>query len=134
MHGGLRDSHTLGSDVQGLYMLAATRLAETGRVHRSPNYGVGWPPSINEEQPYGRKPEKLALHAAANLETGTHNGNLENKIANHRHNPLMLLKNQQRWRTGRDSNPRWLLHHARFPSVCLKPLGHLSGMRGRPLL
>src|SRR5712691_3043849 len=31
-----------------------------------------------------------------------------------------------RWRTGRDSNPRWLLHHARFPSVCLKPLGHLS--------
>jgi hypothetical protein len=30
------------------------------------------------------------------------------------------------WRTGRDSNPRWLLHHARFPSVCLKPLGHLS--------
>ena len=39
-----------------------------------------------------------------------------------------------RWRTGRDSNPRWLLHHARFPSVCLKPLGHLSGKRGRPLL
>ena len=37
------------------------------------------------------------------------------------------------WRTGRDSNPRWLLHHARFPSVCLKPLGHLSsGMVGRP--
>ncbi len=32
-----------------------------------------------------------------------------------------------KWRTGRDSNPRWLLHHARFPSVCLKPLGHLSG-------
>src|SRR5260370_19477597 len=31
-----------------------------------------------------------------------------------------------KWRTGRDSNPRWLLHHARFPSVCLKPLGHLS--------
>src|SRR3569833_2636184 len=30
------------------------------------------------------------------------------------------------WRTGRDSNPRWLLHHARFPSVCLNPLGHLS--------
>ena len=39
-----------------------------------------------------------------------------------------------KWRTGRDSNPRWLLHHARFPSVCLKPLGHLSGKRGRPLL
>ena len=33
---------------------------------------------------------------------------------------------QTEWRTGRDSNPRWLLHHARFPSVCLKPLGHLS--------
>ncbi len=32
-----------------------------------------------------------------------------------------------KWRRGRDSNPRWLLHHARFPSVCLKPLGHLSG-------
>ena len=37
------------------------------------------------------------------------------------------------WRTGRDSNPRWLLHHARFPSVCLKPLGHLSlSAVGRP--
>lgn len=36
--------------------------------------------------------------------------------------PSSVLK----WRTGRDSNPRWLLHHARFPSVCLKPLGHLS--------
>jgi site-specific DNA recombinase len=34
-----------------------------------------------------------------------------------------------KWRTGRDSNPRWLLHHARFPSVCLKPLGHLSWER-----
>ena len=39
-----------------------------------------------------------------------------------------------RWRTGRDSNPRWLLHHARFPSVCLKPLGHLSSGARRPLL
>ena len=39
----------------------------------------------------------------------------------------------RRWRTGRDSNPRWLLHHARFPSVCLKPLGHLSlSAVGRP--
>src|SRR4051794_40622205 len=36
-----------------------------------------------------------------------------------------------RWRTGRDSNPRWLLHHARFPSVCLKPLGHLSSAIAR---
>ena len=44
--------------------------------------------------------------------------------------PSSVLK----WRTGRDSNPRWLLHHARFPSVCLKPLGHLSGGCGRSLL
>lgn len=44
-----------------------------------------------------------------------------------------ILTQERRWRTGRDSNPRWLLHHARFPSVCLKPLGHLSGERLRSL-
>src|SRR5437867_10687389 len=26
-----------------------------------------------------------------------------------------------------DSNPRWSYPHTRFPSVLLKPLGHLSG-------
>ncbi len=30
------------------------------------------------------------------------------------------------WRRGRDSNPRYLLQHTRFPGVHLKPLGHLS--------
>ena len=30
------------------------------------------------------------------------------------------------WRRGRDSNPRYVLPYARFPSVCLKPLGHPS--------
>ena len=30
------------------------------------------------------------------------------------------------WRRGRDSNPRYVLPHTRFPSVLLKPLGHLS--------
>ena len=30
------------------------------------------------------------------------------------------------WRRGRDSNPRWLLHHTHFPGVLLRPLGHLS--------
>src|SRR5687768_10485930 len=30
------------------------------------------------------------------------------------------------WRRGRDSNPRCRCRHTRFPSVLLKPLGHLS--------
>ena len=30
------------------------------------------------------------------------------------------------WRRGRDSNPRYALTYARFPSVCLRPLNHLS--------
>ena len=30
------------------------------------------------------------------------------------------------WRRGRDSNPRWVLAHTRFPGVRLKPLIHLS--------
>ena len=30
------------------------------------------------------------------------------------------------WRRGRDSNPRWSYPHTRFPSVLLRPLGHLS--------
>ena len=63
--------------------------------------------------------DKAALAAAATGQTGG------------RQNVRGFVRD---WRTGRDSNPRWLLHHARFPSVCLKPLGHLSGKRGRPLL
>ena len=31
------------------------------------------------------------------------------------------------WRRGRDSNPRYSYPYTRFPSVLLKPLGHLSG-------
>ena len=33
------------------------------------------------------------------------------------------------WRRGRDSNPRYVLAYARFPSVCLRPLNHLSTVR-----
>src|SRR4051812_36306737 len=39
------------------------------------------------------------------------------------------------WRREWDSNPRYGFPHTRFPSVRLKPLGHLSGcplMKGRP--
>src|ERR1041385_1055979 len=32
-----------------------------------------------------------------------------------------------RWRRGWDSNPRYAFTYTRFPSVRLKPLGHLSG-------
>ena len=32
-----------------------------------------------------------------------------------------------RWRREWDSNPRYSFPHTRFPSVRLKPLGHLSG-------
>jgi hypothetical protein len=35
------------------------------------------------------------------------------------------------WRRERDSNPRYAFTHTRFPSVRLKPLGHLSSIRGR---
>ena len=38
------------------------------------------------------------------------------------------------WRKGWDSNPRYGFPHTRFPSVRLKPLGHLSGgllLKGR---
>ena len=33
------------------------------------------------------------------------------------------------WRTEWDSNPRYAFTHTRFPSVRLKPLGHLSRCR-----
>src|SRR5258708_30764090 len=33
----------------------------------------------------------------------------------------------QKWRRGWDSNPRLSFPNTRFPSVLLKPLGHLSG-------
>src|SRR3982074_3073179 len=33
----------------------------------------------------------------------------------------------KRWRREWDSNPRYGFPHTRFPSVRLKPLGHLSG-------
>jgi site-specific DNA recombinase len=36
--------------------------------------------------------------------------------------PSSVLK----WRTGRDSNPRYRFRYTRFPSVRLQPLGHLS--------
>jgi hypothetical protein len=39
----------------------------------------------------------------------------------------LARKRQAWWRRGRDSNPRYVLPYARFPSVCLKPLGHPSG-------
>jgi hypothetical protein len=34
------------------------------------------------------------------------------------------------WRRGWDSNPRLSFPNTRFPSVLLKPLGHLSAARG----
>ena len=34
---------------------------------------------------------------------------------------------QESWRREWDSNPRYSLKYTRFPSVRLKPLGHLSG-------
>src|SRR4051794_23167429 len=40
----------------------------------------------------------------------------------------------ERWRREWDSNPRYSFPHTRFPSVRLKPLGHLSGcplLKGR---
>src|SRR5882724_5494826 len=40
-----------------------------------------------------------------------------------------------RWRRERGSNPRYALTYTRFPSVRLKPLGHLSVQnRGVPLV
>ena len=41
------------------------------------------------------------------------------------------------WRREWDSNPRYGFPHTRFPSVRLKPLGHLSGapsLEGAPLI
>lgn len=34
--------------------------------------------------------------------------------------------NGGKWRTGRDSNPRYAFTYTRVPGVRLKPLGHLS--------
>lgn len=42
-----------------------------------------------------------------------------------------------RWRREWDSNPRYGFPHTRFPSVRLKPLGHLSGapsLEGAPVI
>lgn len=41
------------------------------------------------------------------------------------------------WRREWDSNPRYGFPHTRFPSVRLKPLGHLSGapsLEGAPMI
>lgn len=41
------------------------------------------------------------------------------------------------WRREWDSNPRYGFPHTRFPSVRLKPLGHLSGapsLEGEPII
>jgi hypothetical protein len=40
--------------------------------------------------------------------------------------PLLRRASYTNWRRGRDSNPRYVLPHTRFPGVHLKPLGHLS--------
>lgn len=43
----------------------------------------------------------------------------------------------EHWRREWDSNPRYGFPHTRFPSVRLKPLGHLSGapsLEGAPLI
>ena len=43
----------------------------------------------------------------------------------------------RRWRREWDSNPRYGFPHTRFPSVRLKPLGHLSGapsLEGAPVI
>src|SRR6202048_4429224 len=37
------------------------------------------------------------------------------------------LRGRYEWRREWDSNPRYSFPHTRFPSVRLKPLGHLSG-------
>src|ERR1051325_7445038 len=39
----------------------------------------------------------------------------------------MRHQNPTSWRRGWDSNPRYAFTYTRFPSVRLKPLGHLSG-------
>ena len=37
----------------------------------------------------------------------------------------------ERWRREGDSNPRYAFTYARFPSVCLKPLNHLSNLAAK---
>jgi hypothetical protein len=56
----------------------------------------------------------------------------------HRFKKCLFLKDffatENRWRREWDSNPRYGFPHTRFPSVRLKPLGHLSGcavLKGR---
>ena len=39
-----------------------------------------------------------------------------------------MKTNGNLWRRGWDSNPRLSFPNTRFPSVLLKPLGHLSGL------
>src|ERR1700731_1361100 len=41
--------------------------------------------------------------------------------------PVQRTADFGRWRREWDSNPRYSFPHTRFPSVRLKPLGHLSG-------
>jgi hypothetical protein len=41
--------------------------------------------------------------------------------------PMGKAEDQKCWRREWDSNPRYGFPHTRFPSVRLKPLGHLSG-------
>ena len=42
--------------------------------------------------------------------------------------PCVRAGHRTRWRRGWDSNPRLSFPNTRFPSVLLKPLGHLSGL------
>src|SRR5213082_3624476 len=41
--------------------------------------------------------------------------------------PILSAISMTCWRREWDSNPRYSFPHTRFPSVRLKPLGHLSG-------
>src|SRR3984957_9495347 len=49
------------------------------------------------------------------------------KTSSANHLPLQLARQAKAWRREWDSNPRYGFPHTRFPSVRLKPLGHLSG-------
>jgi hypothetical protein len=95
-----------------------------GRTHPSPRL-AHHPPNPREVEPAPPRsthPTTLRGFSPA-LSTGRHT---------RRHQCGLSASHCDRWRRGRDSNPRYGYPYTRFPSVLFRPLRHLSAWSTTP--
>ena len=72
-------------------------------------------------------PQKLAVIRALSLELSRKRSLTSGNVAHFGDVTIVSVISRTCWRREWDSNPRYSFPHTRFPSVRLKPLGHLSG-------